>query len=119
MTDKQIDEVCRFLNIPVNASKYRTDDIYLACGKLVSSEPCWAARGCFSRGGFPVQSGWGVDEWASANNWRWGCFVRGVGLVELEHQRFARVWPDCLMKKFFSTNEMERYFGEIPSESIA
>lgn len=29
MTDEQIDEVCRLLNILVNASKYRTDDV---CG---------------------------------------------------------------------------------------
>lgn len=27
MTDKQIDEACRFLSILVNACKYRTDDI--------------------------------------------------------------------------------------------
>lgn len=66
------------LNILVNASKYLTDDMraYLACRKMVSSESCWVARGCFTRGGFLVQSGRRVDEWAGAYDWGRGFLVR-------------------------------------------
>ena len=54
--------------------------MYLACGNLVPARSCWAAGRCFPRGGFPVQSGWGLDEWAGAYDWGRGCFVRGVRL---------------------------------------
>lgn len=64
----------------------------LARGKLVSSESCRAAGGCFSRGGFSVQSGWGVDEWAGPYNWRWSCLVSGMsfgGLKELWYREIV------------------------------
>lgn len=77
MTDKQIDEVRHFSPCPcqckqVSYSLY----VHLGRGVLVAPWSRWAAGGCFSRGGFLVQQGWRVDEWAGACDWGWGCSLR-------------------------------------------
>lgn len=83
MTDQQIDEVMfsfpSVCSLP-NASKLSLlmMRLHLACGHLVPSGSCWGARGRLPCGGFPVQSGWRVDEWAGARDWRWGCHVKEV-----------------------------------------
>ena len=77
MTDKQIDEVCYFSPSGCQCKQaLYSSYVYLGCGVLVSSWSCWVAGGCFPRGGFLVQQGWRVDEWAGTCDWRWGWYVR-------------------------------------------